>query len=74
MKKYRSIDLDYGVNTALIEAYRQMQRELELEEEEDDDIEEIAPAMGTAGDLAIAEEFAAGMEAGGDIEIVEMDE
>lgn len=74
MKKYRSIDLDYGVNTALIEAYRQMQRELELEEEEDDDIEDIAPAMGTSDDLAIAEEFAAGMEAGGDIEIVEIDE
>ncbi len=73
MKKYRSIDLDYGVNTALIEAYRQMQREMELEEEEDDDIEEIAPVMGTGDDLAIAEEFAADMN-GADIEIVEIDE
>ncbi len=73
MKKYRSIDLDYGVNTALIEAYRQMQREMELEEEEDDEIEEIAPVMGTGDDLAIAEEFAADMN-GADIEIVEIDE
>lgn len=73
MKKYRSIDLDYGVNTALIEAYRQMQREMELEEEEDDEIEEIAPVMGTGDDLAIAEEFAADMD-GADIEIVEIDE
>lgn len=73
MKKYRSIDLDYGVNTALIEAYRQMQREMELEEEEDDEIEEIAPVMGTGDDLAIAEEFAADMD-GADIEIVEINE
>ena len=73
MKKYRSIDLDYGVNTALIEAYRQLQREMELEDDEDD-MEDIVPAMGTANDLAAAEEFAAEMEFGGDLEIVEYEE
>ncbi|MBQ3611467.1 MAG: DNA-directed RNA polymerase subunit beta' [Firmicutes bacterium] len=73
MKKYRSIDLDYGVNTALIEAYRQLQLEMELEDDEDD-MEDIVPAMGTANDLAAAEEFAAEMEFGGDLEIVEYEE
>ena len=62
MKKYRSIDLDYGVNTALIEAYRAMQRELELEAEEDEDMEDIVPAMGTSEDAAAAEEYAAEVE------------
>ena len=46
MKKYRSIDLDYGVNTALIDAYKAMQREMELQEEEDEDMEDIVPANG----------------------------
>ncbi|MDO5415439.1 MAG: DNA-directed RNA polymerase subunit beta' [Bacillota bacterium] len=73
MKKYRSIDLDYGVNTALIEAYRQMQMEMEMEDD-DDDMEGIVPEMGTAGDLAAAEEFAAEMEAGPELEIVEYEE
>ncbi|MDO4746159.1 MAG: DNA-directed RNA polymerase subunit beta' [Bacillota bacterium] len=73
MKKYRSIDLDYGVNTALIEAYRQMQLEMEMEED-DDDMEDIVPVMGTSDDLAAAEEFAAEMGAGADIEIVEYEE
>ena len=62
MKKYRSIDLDFGVNTALIEAYRAMQRELELEAEEDEDMEDIVPAMGTSEDAAAAEEYAAEVE------------
>ena len=62
MKKYRSIDLDYGVNTALIEAFRAMQREMELEEEEDEDIEDIVPAMGSSEDIAAAEEFASEVE------------
>ena len=74
MKKYRSIDLDYGVNSALIEAYRQMQLEMEMEDEYDEDMEDIVPVMGTAGDLAAAEEFAAEMEAGAAIEIVEYEE
>lgn len=74
MKKYRSIDLDYGVNTALIEAYRQMQMEMEMEAYEDDDMEDIVPAMGTAGDMAAAEEFAAEMESGQGIEIIEYEE
>ena len=73
MKKYRSIELDYGVNTALIEAYRQMQMEMEMEDD-DDDMEGIVPEMGTAGDLAAAEEFAAEMEAGPELEIVEYEE
>ncbi len=30
MKKYRSIELDYGVNTALIEAYERRKKEEEL--------------------------------------------
>ncbi len=62
MKKYRSIDLDYGVNTALIEAYRAMQREMELEDEEDEDMEDIVPAMGTGEDAAAAEEYASEVE------------
>ena len=70
MKKYRSIELDYGVNTALIEAYKEMQREIDADAELDENIEDIVPAMGTGEDLAAAEEFAAEMEAP---EIVELD-
>ncbi len=69
MKKYRSIDLDYGVNTALIEAYKEMQREMELEAEEEEDLEEIMPAMGTSDDLAAAEEYAADIEASDIVEL-----
>jgi DNA-directed RNA polymerase subunit beta' len=64
MRKYRSIDLDYGVNLELIEAYREMQRQMELEEEEEeemeflDGLEETAPEMATGDDLAAAEEYA----------------
>ena len=74
MKKYRSIELDYGVNTALIEAYKEMQREMEMEEEQDEDMEDIVPVMGSVEDMAAAEEFAAEMEGGNiDSEIVELD-
>ena len=73
MKKYRSIDLDYGVNTALIDAYREMKREMELEED-DEDMADVVPVMGTGDDLAAAEEFAAEMTAGADIEIIEYEE
>ena len=74
MKKYRSIELDYGVNTALIEAYKEMQREMEMEEEQDEDMEDIVPVMGSVDDMAAAEEFAAEMEGGNiDSEIVELD-
>jgi DNA-directed RNA polymerase subunit beta' len=59
MKKYRNIDLDYGVNTALIEAYREMQREIEMMNEADEDIDEVLPSMGSGDDLTVAEEFAA---------------
>ena len=64
MKKYRSIDLDYGVNTALIDAYKAMQREMELQEEEDEDMEDIVPAMETDENAAAAEEFASEAEGG----------
>ena len=70
MKKYRSIDLDYGVNTALIEAYKEMQRELDADSELEENIEDIVPSMGTGEDMAVAEEFAAAIEAP---EIVELD-
>ena len=74
MKKYRSIELDYGVNTALIEAYKEMQREMEMEEEQDEDMEDIVPVMGSGDDITAAEDFAAEVE-GGDLgaEIVELD-
>ena len=74
MKKYRSINLDYGVNTALIEAYRQMQLELEMEDDDDDDMEDVIPVMGTAEDMAVAEEFAAETEFGSGLEIIEYEE
>lgn len=73
MKKYKSIELDYGVNTALIEAYKEMQREMDMENVVDEDIDEIAPVMGTSEDLAAAEEFASELESSGS-EIVEIDE
>ena len=63
MRKYRNIELDYGVNLELIEAYREMQRQMELEEEEEAELNEefdgVAPEMATASDLAAAEEYAA---------------
>ena len=62
MKKYRSIDLDYGVNTALIEAYKAMQRELEMQEEEEEDMEDIVPGIETDENQAAAEEYAAEAE------------
>ena len=65
MKKYKSIELDYGVNTALIEAYKEMQREMDMENVVDEDIDEIAPVMGTSEDLAAAEEFASELESSG---------
>ncbi len=73
MKKYRSIELDYGVNTALIEAYKEMQREMDMENVIDEDIDDIAPVMGTSEDLAAAEEFASELGSSGS-EIVEIDE
>ncbi len=69
MKKYRSIDLDYGVNTALIEAYREMQREMSMEAEQEEDLEEIVPAMGTGDDLAAAEEYASDTESSDIVEL-----
>ena len=42
MKRYKNIELDYGVNTALMEAYTTMMAE---EEEEEDDFLTEAPAL-----------------------------
>ena len=69
MKKYRSIELDYGVNTALIEAYKEMQREMDMEAELEEDLGDIVPAMGTGDDLAAAEEYAADTEASDIVEL-----
>ena len=69
MKKYRSIELDYGVNTALIEAYKEMQREMDMEVELEEDLDDIVPAMGTGDDLAAAEEYAADTDASDIVEL-----
>ena len=69
MKKYRSIELDYGVNTALIEAYKEMQREMDMEAELEEDLDDIVPAIGTGDDLAAAEEYAADTEASDIVEL-----
>ena len=69
MKKYRSIELDYGVNTALIEAYKEMQREMDMEAELEEDLDDIVPAMGTGDDLAAAEEYAADTDASDIVEL-----
>ena len=63
MRKYRNIQLDYGVNEALIEAYKQAMLEAEEEEEEEvvytEDMEGVMPEMATADDLESAEAYAA---------------
>jgi len=69
MKKYRSIELDYGVNTALIEAYKEMQREMDMEAELEEDLDDIVPVMGTGDDLAAAEEYAADTDASDIVEL-----
>ncbi|MBQ0078825.1 MAG: DNA-directed RNA polymerase subunit beta', partial [Eubacterium sp.] len=71
MKRYRSIGLDYGVNEPLIEAYREMQRELEMaEENEYEEIAEIAPEMSTSDDMMVAQDYSEEFEAA---DIVELD-
>ena len=62
MRKYRNIQLDYGVNEELIEAYKQALLEAEEEEEEaafTEDMEGVAPEMATADNLESAEAYAA---------------
>ena len=66
MRKYRNIQLDYGVNEELIEAYKQALLEAEQEEEEEgeaaafaEELEGVAPEMATADDLESAEAYAA---------------
>jgi len=72
MKKYKNIDLDYGVNTALIEAYKEMQREIEAEQEED--MEDVIPVMSTEDDMLAAEDFGAEISGAAiSDEIVELD-
>ncbi len=60
MRKYRNIQLDYGVNTALIEAYREMRLEMELEEEEEatGEMEGVVPDMATADNMESVEAYA----------------
>ncbi len=60
MRKYRSIQLDYGVNTALIEAYREMRLEMELEEESEtnDEMEGVVPEMATTDNMESVEAYA----------------
>jgi len=72
MKKYKNIELDYGVNTALIEAYKEMQREIEAEQEED--MEDVIPVMSTEDDMLAAEDFGAEISGAAiSDEIVELD-
>ena len=67
MRKYRNIQLDYGVNEALIEEYKYQQALLESEEEEEEaeasafaeELAGVAPEMATADDLESAEAYAA---------------
>ena len=72
MKRYRSIGLDYGVNEPLIEAYRQMQREMEMEDEveEYEEISEIAPEMATGDEILSVQDYA---DEGTTPDIVELD-
>ncbi len=60
MRKYRSIQLDYGVNTALIEAYREMRLEMEFEEESEtnDEMEGVVPEMATTDNMESVEAYA----------------
>ena len=72
MKRYRSIGLDYGVNEPLIEAYKQMQREMEMEDEveEYEEISEIAPEMATGDEMLSVQDYA---DEGTTPDIVELD-
>ena len=73
MKKYRNIDLDYGVNLPLIEEYLEQKRAIEEAEAlaeaeaeaaaaaaaaQAEEFDGIAPEMATLDDLAAAEEYA----------------
>ena len=68
MRKYRNIELDYGVNEALIEEYKYQQALIDSEEEEAEETETaalaeefegVAPEMATADNLESAEAYAA---------------
>ena len=70
MKRYRSIGLDYGVNEPLIEAYRQMQRELEMEDEDDfEEIAEIAPEMAQEENASVVVDYEEEMEVADIVEV-----
>ncbi|MDD6311768.1 MAG: DNA-directed RNA polymerase subunit beta' [Firmicutes bacterium] len=59
MRRYRNIELDYGVNTTLIEAYKQMQLEMEDDEEDlENEFEGVTPEIATADDNASVEAYA----------------
>ena len=61
MRKYRNIELDYGVNEAYIEEFRRMKMEAEEEElyGSDEGLDEVVPQMATGDDITSAEEYAA---------------
>ena len=65
MRKYRNIELDYGVNAEIIEGYREMLKQAEMAEEEDEEyeqLEEVVPEMATADDMASVEDYAVSNE------------
>ncbi|MBR0127352.1 MAG: DNA-directed RNA polymerase subunit beta' [Firmicutes bacterium] len=65
MRKYRNIELDYGVNAEIIEGYREMLKQAEMAEEEEEEyeqLEEVVPEMATADDLASVEDYAVSNE------------
>ncbi|NLD19899.1 MAG: DNA-directed RNA polymerase subunit beta' [Clostridiales bacterium] len=62
MKKYGSIQLDYGVNTALIEAFKEMQREMDMEDDYDDEVEEVVSEMAAVEEVVVVEDFEAVLE------------
>ncbi|MDD4200218.1 MAG: DNA-directed RNA polymerase subunit beta' [Eubacteriales bacterium] len=70
MRKYRNIELDYGVNASLIEDYRQALAE--MDEDEGEVYEELeTPEMATADDLKSAEAYVAEDEFANQTEISE---
>ena len=72
MRKYRNIELDYGVNEPLIEAYKQSLLEDDEDESElDAEFEGVAPEMATSDDLESVEDYVSGDEFVNEAEIEE---
>ena len=72
MRKYRNIELDYGVNASLIENYRQALAEME-EDDEDDDESETSKVTEVDSendiDIEIAREYADSSEFVNEVDI-----